>query len=639
MNEEHLEWLRTNQRLLMAEVERVRALIEKRDAGAAEQRIAEAEAALSSASSLERITAAFGLSPFERDVLLLCAAVELDGSFSAAVAAASEERQPARPTFSLALAALPLAHWSALAPAGPLRRWHLIELDPGHSLTSSPLRISERVLHHLAGVPHMDERWNALVTPVERPAMPLPPSHAAIATEAGRALATVEQTPLLIELTGNDAAGKKDVALEITSNAGLRLYAVVAADLPAGATDRDLLARLWEREAILGGAALFVDAEELSADARRNVAALLDRMQTLVLIGTREPLHLPRARPLRFEVRKPTFAEQREIWTTSLGGRAADLNGELDRLPSQFDLSARLITATVDGAGPEANASELWDRCRISARPRMQDLARRILPVATWNDLVLPQWQSSILREIVAHVRHRVTVYEKWGFASRSSRGLGIGALFCGVSGTGKTMAAEVLANELRLDLYQIDLSAVVSKYIGETEENLRRVFDAAEEGGALLLFDEADALFGKRTEVRDSHDRYANIEVSYLLQRMETYRGVAILTTNMKSALDAAFLRRLRFVVDFPFPDAQQRGEIWRHAFPAQTPLDPAIDVEKLSRLNVTGGNIRNIALAAAFHAAGEHEPVSMKHILQAVRGEYAKLERSPTQAEIGSW
>lgn len=199
-------------------------------------------------------------------------------------------------------------------------------------------------------------------------------------------------------------------------------------------------------------------------------------------------------------------------------------------------------------------------------------------------------------------------------------------------------MAAEVLAQELRLDLYRIDLSAVVSKYIGETEKNLRRIFDAAETGGAILLFDEADALFGKRTEVKDSHDRHANVEVSYLLQRMEAYQGLAILTTNLKGSLDQAFLRRIRFVVPFPFPDAKARAEIWQRIFPSRTPSE-GLDPDKLGRLNVAGGNIRNIALNAAFLAAEAGEAVMMKHILQASKSEYLKLERSLTDAEVRGW
>jgi SpoVK/Ycf46/Vps4 family AAA+-type ATPase len=229
-------------------------------------------------------------------------------------------------------------------------------------------------------------------------------------------------------------------------------------------------------------------------------------------------------------------------------------------------------------------------------------------------------------------------VHGDWGFAAKGERGLGISALFAGASGTGKTMAAEVLANELRLDLYRIDLSQVVSKYIGETEKNLRRVFDAADDGGAVLLFDEADALFGKRSEVKDSHDRYANIEVSYLLQRMEAYRGLAILTTNLKSAVDSAFLRRLRFVIEFPFPDATHRAEIWRRIFPAETPTKD-LDVARLARLSIPGGNIRNIALQAAFLAADAGGSVTMTHLARAARSEYAKLEKPLTEAEIGGW
>jgi SpoVK/Ycf46/Vps4 family AAA+-type ATPase len=229
-------------------------------------------------------------------------------------------------------------------------------------------------------------------------------------------------------------------------------------------------------------------------------------------------------------------------------------------------------------------------------------------------------------------------VYEEWGFSSKGARGLGVSALFCGDSGTGKTLAAEVLAHELGLDLYRIDLASVVSKYIGETEKNLKQVFDAAEEGGVLLLFDEADALFGKRGDVRDSHDRYANIEVGYLLQRMESYRGLAILTTNLRSSLDRAFQRRLRFTVTFPFPDSAQRELIWSKVFPNATPTR-GLDVKKLSQLNVAGGNIRNIAMNAAFLAARTDGPVEMGHLMEAARLETHKIDRPLADAELRGW
>jgi SpoVK/Ycf46/Vps4 family AAA+-type ATPase len=351
---------------------------------------------------------------------------------------------------------------------------------------------------------------------------------------------------------------------------------------------------------------------------------------------------------LAFDIGRPTTSEQYEVWQAALGTTAESLNGQVDALVSQFNLSAPVIQATCSQVKREWQQQEseettdfnglLWDSCRAQARPKLDDLAQRIDCIAGWEDLVLPEAQKIVLRETAAHVKQRAKVYEGWGFGGKSNRGLGISALFAGASGTGKTMAAEVLARELRLDLYRIDLSAVISKYIGETEKNLRRVFDAAELGGVILLFDEADALFGKRTEVKDSHDRHANVEVSYLLQRMESYRGLSVLTTNLKSSLDQAFLRRIRFVVQFPFPDASQRAEIWRRVYPKSTPTE-GLDAQKLAQLNVAGGNIRNIALNAAFLAAEAGEVVGMKHLLQATKSEYVKLERPLTDTEVRGW
>jgi SpoVK/Ycf46/Vps4 family AAA+-type ATPase len=272
----------------------------------------------------------------------------------------------------------------------------------------------------------------------------------------------------------------------------------------------------------------------------------------------------------------------------------------------------------------------------------MDDLARRVEGRAEWKDLILPEAQLRTLRAMAAQVRHRATVYESWGFAARSmGRGLGISALFAGPSGAGKTLAGEVLGAELELDVYRIDLSAIVSKWIGETEKNLRRVFDAAEEGCAILQFDEADALFGKRSEVKDSHDRHANIEVSYLLQRLEEYRGLSILTTNLKNNIDPAFMRRIRFIVDFGFPEASERTAIWKGIFPRETPLGE-LDYERLGQLNLAGGSIRNVAIAAAFLAAeaGAKRPqVEMAHILAAARTEYEKAGRPITAAELRGW
>ncbi|MCB0167270.1 MAG: ATP-binding protein, partial [Anaerolineae bacterium] len=336
---------------------------------------------------------------------------------------------------------------------------------------------------------------------------------------------------------------------------------------------------------------------------------------------------------------------QQNLWRQVLGDHTNALNGYIPTLTAQFRLSPSLIRAAAEDAlaalptdpAKRELQHHLWDACRRQARFGLDDLATRIETRYTWDDLVLPEQQMATLQEIVIQVAQRAKVYETWGFGA-NVRGTGTAVIFAGSSGTGKTLAAEVMANALRLDLYRVDLSGVVSKYIGETEKNLRRIFSAAEYGGAILLFDEADALFGKRSEVRDSHDRYANIEVSYLLQQMESYRGLAILTTNMLDNFDRAFLRRIRFIVQFPFPNAELRAEIWGRIFPVEAPT-AALDLYKLARLNITGGSIRNIALNAAFLAADKGEAIGMKHLLRASVTEFAKLEKPLPEAEMQDW
>ncbi len=591
----------------------------------------------------------FGLSPFERAVLLLCAGMELDSTFAQLCAAAQGDPVRTYPTFSLALAALPDPHWSALTPAAPLRRWRMIEAGSGSTLTLSPLRIDERVLHYLTGVQHLDERLVGIVHPLYV-SEDLVPSHLTLAEKLSAIWSNAVNAPILpvVQLYGDEVEGKRAIAAAACAMLGLNLNMISANFIPAAPGELDALIRLWEREAALGASALLLDCDDIdAADAvrERAINRFIECIRSWLIITSYRPRRMRQRPTIDIEVRKPTPGEQRSIWENVLGHEISGLNGNVEALVSQFNLSAQTIrSASAQASGCMSSKHRddfgkvLWDACRVHARPHLNDLAQHIEYAATWDDLVLPEPQRQTLREIAMHIRQREKVYTDWGFATKGTRGLGINALFSGASGTGKTMVAEILANELRLDLYRIDLSQVVSKYIGETEKNLRQVFDAAEGGGAILLFDEADALFGKRGEIRDSHDRYANIEVSYLLQRMEAYRGLAILTTNMKEALDPAFLRRIRFIVQFPFPDAAQRAQIWQRMFPSSTPTD-GLNVSKLARLNVAGGNIRNIALNAAFLAADAGEPVRMTHILRSARSEYAKLERPLTDAEIGGW
>lgn len=676
------DWNKANQRYLVAALALLKHRLERsrQDASVGEDQqsmlqhaLREAEAALPAPASLTTLCETFRLSAFEREVLLLCAGVELDGQLAAVCAAAqgypgrqSDEGsgQPGGamcPTFGLALAMLPDAHWDALTPGAPLRSWHLVEMSQGNLLTTSPLHIDEYVLHYLVGAPCIDSRLAHLVTTIPSASLDdLVPSQRVLAERLvavwSRIFGASPRSWLfpcedtcrqpVVQLCGRDMSGKYAIAAAASDALGLRLRLLTFDVLPTAPQDVALVIRLWERTAALGGEVLLLDCSELDLADSARVSAVIRLVQQLrapLVVASRERLALPGlTRPVQlFEVSRPAPAEQRGLWRSSLA--ACELNGQIDQLVAQFHLSASTIRATASSVLNTARAQDepgelLWEACRVQARPMLDALAQRIEPRAGWDDLVLPAAQQQLLHEIVAQVRQRATVYETWNFRPGGARGLGISALFAGASGTGKTLAAEVMSGALRLDLYRVDLSAVVSKYIGETEKNLRRVFDAAEEGGVVLLFDEADALFGKRGEVKDSHDRYANIEVSYLLQRMEEYRGLAILTTNFKQALDTAFLRRIRFVVQFPFPDVTQRVEIWRRIFSASLPTS-GLDIQQLARLNIAGGNIRNIALNAAFLAAEAGEAVQMKHLLRAAGVEYVKIEKPLTEAEIGGW
>lgn len=635
-------WCDANQAYLVAEFSRLKLRLgAEHDEQIVAARVEAAQAALPASATIDTLTELFGLSPFERDVLLLVAGVEMDAELGRVCAAALGQSQALRPqaTFGLALAALERSHWSALAAMAPLRRWRLLDVDDSAGLVNGRLRIDERVLHYLAGVNYLDPRLQPLLSLVPAPQV-MAANHRHMCESLTARLREQSSSHPVVLLSGDDIDGQADVAAAVAAQLHVQLYAVQSEDLPGNSAEAEAFAILWQREAALLGAILLIHCHDGMPS--KALTHLAERGNNPLFIAGRDVLLCKRA-TIRFVVNKPDATEQKQLWQQVLGSATAHMNGTLDGVASQFSLSARAILTAGAGLGDVAVAegqvdSALWNACRSVSRSRLEDLAQRLDPVAGWNDLVLPDTQQRTLRQVAAHAKHRLLVYQQWGFAGKGVRGLGISALFAGESGTGKTMAAEVLANELHLDLYRIDLSGVVSKYIGETERNLRRVFDAAETSGAMLLFDEADALFGKRSEVRDSHDRYANIEVSYLLQRMEAYRGLAILTTNMKAALDVAFSRRLSFVVQFPFPDQQQRELIWRRIFPAATPVEQ-LDHAKLARLSMSGGNIRSIALNAAFLAADDGAAVGMKHLLQAAHTEAAKRERPLSDAETRGW
>jgi len=584
--------------------------------------------------ALELLGDRFGLSRFEQLTLFLCASVELDPGIAACWASSGSDQ----PSFALAMSTLPGPAWDVVSTRRPLRYWRLVEVQQrtGQPLVSTPLRADERIVNYLKGLNHLDDRLEHLMRAVgDVLGSPLPQSQQRAVEEvvaAWREPAAPGHLPA-IQLIGVDDQVLRGIASAAADRAGLVLHELVADRISPAGLEATEWSRLWEREALLSPVALYVDVSDLDRASYAGLATWLADLDAVLLVGCREPWPIPR-RPLRLvDARRPTAAEQEEIWRHALtSGAASNPPLEVERmatlLSSRLDLNQVTIQAAARTAVHRgADLDDIWRTCQAHTRPRLEALALRVDTTAGWHDLVLPERELVLLHHLVDQVRGRTEVLRHWGFGERLTRGSGVTALFAGQSGTGKSLAAEVVAHELGLSLYRIDLAGVVSKYIGETERNLRRVFDAADEGGALLLFDEADALFGKRSEVKDSHDRYANIEVNYLLQRMEDYRGVAVLTTNQRHALDHAFLRRLRFVVSFAFPSPAQRRALWERAFPPRTPVAD-LDIDRLVTLAATGGMIRNIALNAAFCAAGQGTAVSTRLVLEMARVEFHKLE-----------
>lgn len=645
-----LNWLRLRLRRAAESVETAGEEAKEKPVTGAE--VDKAAAAMHEAEAAEPppalviLTRRFGLSRFEQEILLLCAAMELDTRTPALCARAQDETNRPYPTFALAMALFDQPAWDVLSPERPLRFWRLIEINQlaAQSLITSPLRADQRIVNYIKGLNYLDDRLTPLLVPFDVPAgiMDLPPSQQQAVESVVRHVQRSMNggPPPVTQLVGLDSISKQLVAQQAAAALGIHLNRLPAELLPTQAADLEALARLWQRESFLLPVAVYLDAHEPEAVGKPGEGTqpaavplhrFLARTGGIFFLSTREIRSDLGPVTTVVEIKKPTPLEQQAVWAGSLKDAAVN---SPPLLAGQFNLNVSTIRRIVDRVSGEPGNNgripheQLWDACLVSTGPKMDTMAQRLETKATWDDIVLPQETADLLRRIAHQVGQRSKVYDTWGFLKKMNRGLGISALFTGDSGTGKTMAAEVIANELRLNLFRIDLSGVVSKYIGETEKNLRRLFDAAENGGAILFFDEADALFGKRSEVKDSHDRYANIEINYLLQRMESYNGLAILATNMKSALDEAFVRRLRFIVNFPFPGLNERKKILQKAFPAEVPKAD-LDYHRLARLNLAGGSIHNIAINAAFMAAQEGVPVSMPLLLAAAKAEFRKMEK----------
>ncbi|HEX8692913.1 MAG TPA: ATP-binding protein [Longimicrobium sp.] len=627
------------------------------------------------ALALPQLARLYGLSAFEVQAVLVCLAPELRRGYDRVYAYLQDDITRRRPSVDLVLELLcetEAERWSAralLAPQSRLLHAGILQaVDDPHSPSASGglaqlLRLDPRILHYLLGHDATDARLTSLVR-LHRAAVPMDalPVDAAARAELG-ALARAwgadggPRRCLVVHLHGPRGVGRRELAAAFAAELGAPLLALDAHRLPADPDEADALLRLAMRESLLLQAPLYLAPAEVfvrEGDAAAALRAALARSAEwfgwLVFLGGEGAWAHPEAfAGLDFHsvaLPLPAEPEREAAWRQALEGALPDgAGGELPaRLAERFRLTpgqvreaarAAAHRADVDGAAVDFEA--LAAACRAQARHNLAGLAARVEPRYGWEDLVLPEDRLAQLREMCEQVRHARQVYERWGFGRKLARGRGLSALFSGPPGTGKTMAAEVLAAELRLDLYKVDLARVVSKYIGETEKNLSRIFAEAEDSNAILFFDEADALFGRRTEVADAHDRYANIETSYLLQRMEEYAGIVVLASNLRENMDDAFLRRIRFLVDFPFPDAPSRRRIWEAHFPPDAPVGGEVDYGLLGeRIQVAGGNIKNIALHAAFLAAADGGVIVPAHILRATRREFEKIGKLWDEAAL---
>jgi SpoVK/Ycf46/Vps4 family AAA+-type ATPase len=620
-------------------------------------------------SRLSRLQSAFGLSSFERDVVLIALAPELELRFEKLYAYLQDDVTKRRPSVDMTLRLLcpglasQVAARRSFDTEGPLLKYRLIELADDNqnrqaSLLGRSIKLDEGIVSYLLGEDRLDARLRHLA------------NFESDYDEWVNLGDTEDQVEHLLELAhegyitflmGQDESNKLHLAAEVCQRLHIQIVKMDVSVLPGMAKVEPLL-KLLERECLLRGAALYLHSFETllkeeapNQEALRQITQILQGLQGISFTSSDQPTpplfsHLGR-REFHLQLNLPGYTERQQIWEKQLGAAAVGLN--LEGLSSRFKLSRGQIVAAAASARNAAawrgetapSLTDLEGACRRHSTTRLSNLARKIKPLYRWEDIVLPADPAQMLKEIVQQVRNRSLVYEKWGFDGKLSYGKGLNIIFAGPSGTGKTMSAEIIAGELQMDLYKIDLSNMVSKYIGETEKNLERIFNEAGESNAILFFDEADSIFGKRSEVKDAHDRYANIETGYLLQKMEEYDGIVILATNLRKNLDEAFVRRMHFMIEYPFPEEEDRLKIWQRSFPRDVPMGQTVDLQFMARqFKIAGGNIKNICLASAFLAAGDVEQpadalVEMHHLIRATRREFQKMGKLCTVTDFGRY
>ncbi len=592
---------------------------------------------------LRRLVRSFDLEPLDVELLLVALAPDLDQRFERLYGYLHDDVSRRRASIGLALELVGAGAASGtgrarLGVAGPLVAGGLLVVeDVDRPFLTRSIRVPDRVAGHLVG----DDTTDPLVAALEM--TPSDRDLAGVATLEGGLRAGARLVYV------RERIGTAPVTLAARALARLGRPPVVV-DLGRLEPQQDIgsVATAVIREARLRGGGLVAGPIDVLAErGAAAVRAFAEGACVAVLHGTRgwDPAW---SRTVAFlvESERPTTAERHETWLDALGGQASDEMAEAVgalpyRLaPEQIERAAQAGRLTAAASGRELSVSDISTGARSQNAAGLDRLSRRIEPRVGWSDLILPAPVAQQLGELTARARHRDRVLDEWGLGRTTLKGRGVTALFAGDSGTGKTMSAEVIAGSLGLDLYVIDLSTIVDKYIGETEKNLDRVFDEADRVNGVLLFDEADAIFGKRSEVKDARDRYANVEVAYLLQRMEVFEGMAILTTNLRANVDEAFLRRLDAIVDFPVPDVQDRRRLWERSMSGGVPKADDIDLDFLARrLTLSGGNIRNVAVGAAFRAAQGERPLEMADLVRETAREYRKLGRLCVEAEFGSW
>lgn len=633
-------------------------------------------------SRLGWLQQAYGLTSFDIDVILVTLAPELDLRYERLYAYLQDDVTKKRPTVDLVLnllcpsAEAKLASRSRLATNAPLLSSEVLQLIPDPNQPQPPLlahyvKLDDQIVRLLLGEPGLDPRLASFCQFVE-PDVDL--DELSLDAETRRALSVLglqaieTHQPLALYFHGPAGVGKRQCAEALAKHLGMPLIVGHLDRLAAtNAPLEGMLTPLF-REAWFNNALLLLDGVDILFEKQRSISykSLMHKLGGeggITILTGEHPWPRSSGRSeniINVLFPTPDFAHRRICWQTSFACYGIEIEDvDHDTLSERFRLTPHQIAEAVASAfnqarwrqvahtGAEASekrnsppfVADLFHAAREQSGHDLAALAQKIRPRYTWNDIVLPDDTLTQLHEICQRVVHRHHVFDEWGFDRKLSLGKGVNTLFAGPSGAGKTMAAEVIANELGLDLYKVDLSAVVSKYIGETEKNLDRIFTAAENANAILLFDEADALFGKRSEVRDSHDRYSNIETCYLLQKMEQFDGIAILATNQRQNLDAAFTRRLAFTIHFPFPDEANRQQIWEGIWPVEALVADDVDQESLaSRFKLSGGNIKNVALAASFLAAEDGGPITMAHLLRATRREYQKMGKVLSEVELNS-